>query len=194
MLKPAALYSGKLNSLFVSAAYDDSNKYWVMDYGVTNFYEPRYGNKYTREYVSVDKDDNVIGYFSYALNESISQVEYLNFISFDKGNLLFVEDVLHEIHKIFTEYNMNSIIFTCIPDNPVYANYIKFNNYCNGKVSGYYKDYCKLMDGKLYDEVVFQIMREDYYESKMYNRMEKKIKRIIYYSCVNVKNYSLVNI
>lgn len=177
MLKPAALYSGKLNSLFVSAAYDDSNKYWVMDYGVTNFYEPRYGNKYTREYVSADKDDNVIGYFSYALNESISQVEYLNFISFDKGNLLFVEDVLHEIHKIFTEYNMNSITFNAITNNPAFTKYMDLVDHSNGRFIGVIYQQYKLIDNRVYDSGIFQILRSEYLGSKMFEHMSKKYNK-----------------
>lgn len=174
MLRPAILYSDQLERLYINAMYDISNKYFMMENG-TNFYEPLSNNKYGREFVSVN-GNRVIGFIKYSIDVDCNLALALQIISFDKGKLLFVEDVLEAIHKIFTEYNMNSIIFTCIPDNPVYANYIKFNNYCNGKVSGYYKDYCKLMDGKLYDEVVFQIMREDYYESKMYNRMEKRLK------------------
>ena len=40
-------------------------------------------------FVSVDKDDNVIGYISYNVDWSAMSADNWGIISFDKGNLIF---------------------------------------------------------------------------------------------------------
>lgn len=70
------------------------------------------------------------------------------------------------IDDIFIKYNMNKIEFRVFADNPVIKHYYSFINKYNGRVVGTLIDSVMLEDGKLHDDVMFELFRKDYIERR----------------------------
>lgn len=110
MLKPAQLYREELQKKYVECWYKPENQYYS---GWTGMQIPDLpDNCYdTHDFVSVDKDNNVIGYISYCINYVSLSVDRLGIISFKKGDLTFGRDIYESICNIFEAYGMNRIEF-----------------------------------------------------------------------------------
>ena len=83
-------------------------------------------------------------------------------ISFDKGNVLFAKDLYQIICNIFEKYHLNRLCWSCIADNPAIRGYRNFIKEHGGRECAYHKQICKLMDGKLHDDVEFEILAEEF--------------------------------
>lgn len=59
-------------------------------------------------------------------------------------------------------YQFNRLEWCCFADNPAIKGYRNFINRCGGKEVGYLKATNVLMDQKLHDSVIFEIMKEDF--------------------------------
>lgn len=160
MLKPAQLYEEKLQKANVESWYDLSNQYcnsWCCDDEIVL----EKSNGQYHQFVSVDKNDNVIGYITYSVDWSSMSASRFGIISYDKGNLLFIRDVQKVVHNIFFKYNFNRIEWRAYEDNSAISGYRKFIKRFGGKECGYLRQTVKLMDGKLHDMAIFEILRED---------------------------------
>lgn len=75
-------------------------------------------------------------------------------------------------YDIFNKYNMNKIEFRAYLDNPVIKHYYKFTEKFGGRLVGILKDTIMLEDGKLHNEVMFEMFKKDY-NLKKNNRVPK---------------------
>ena len=84
MLKPAAIYQDVLMEKFTSILYTE-DYYFFCGYPSTELPEIEVEDgKYN--YAIVDKEDNVIGFFSYQVFSLTNTAHNFGLISFDKGN------------------------------------------------------------------------------------------------------------
>ena len=81
---------------------------------------------------------------------------------FPKGNVLFAKDLYQIICDIFEKYHLNRLCWSCIADNPAIRGYRNFIKEHGGRECAYHKQICKLMDGKLHDDVEFEILAEEF--------------------------------
>ena len=116
----------------------------------------------THNFVSVDKNDRVIGYITYFVNWNAMSADSFGAISYDKGNLIFVKDLYTAICDIFEKYNMNRLSWWCYSDNPAIRGYRSFIKKHGGRECGYLRQYSRLQDGKLHDSVLFEIMANEF--------------------------------
>lgn len=79
-----------------------------------------------------------------------------------KGNVLFAKDLYQIICDIFDKYHLNRLCWSCIADNPAIRGYRNFIKEHGGRECAYHKQICKLMDGKLHDDVEFEILAEEF--------------------------------
>lgn len=112
--------------------------------------------------MSVDKNDNLIGYISYSVDWIAMSADRFGIISFDKGNILFAKDVYECICNLFEVYHMNRISFTAYVDNPAIRGYRNFVKKHGGRECGYYRQNARLQDGRLHDSVEFEILRNEF--------------------------------
>lgn len=161
MLKPAQLYKEKLRTELINSWYKPENIYWEGWTGseVPDIPDNNYNNHY---FVSVDKEDNVIGYISYAANWIPMSVDRLGIISFRKGNIEFAKDVYECVCNIFEVYHMNRIQWCCYTDNPAIRGYRNFIKRHGGRECGYYRQVARLRDGKMHDSVQFEILADEF--------------------------------
>lgn len=165
MLKSAQLYTDQINEKLIAGWYDLENQYYSCCVG-TGMYEPDSHNGNVHAFASVDENDNVIGYIKYRVNWVALSATDFEIISFDKGNLIFIQDLSQVIHDIFEKYNLNRMDWICIADNPAMRGYRNFINKYGGSECGYYREAERLLDGKLHDYVVFELMKREFEESK----------------------------
>lgn len=161
MIKPAQLYIEELKIKQLETWYDEKNIYysgWVGD-SLSKIDE---NNEEWHQFVSVDKNNNVIGYISYGVDWVTMTADRFGIISFDKGNIEFAKDLYKVICDIFEKYNMNRMSWYCIADNPAIRGYRNFIKRYGGKECGYYRQCTKLQDGKLHDTVIFEIISSEF--------------------------------
>ena len=161
MIKPAQLYIEELKIKQLETWYDEKNIYysgWVGN-SLSKIDE---NNEEWHQFVSVDKNNNVIGYISYGVDWVTMTADRFGIISFDKGNIEFAKDLYKVICDIFEKYNMNRMSWYCIADNPAIRGYRNFIKRYGGKECGYYRQCAKLQDGKLHDTVIFEIISSEF--------------------------------
>lgn len=167
MLKPAQLYKDELNKKMIEGWYDLDNMYY---HGGPSSYELDFGdnNKNCHSFVSVKRRklgletiDTIIGFISYEVDWEAMSADNFGFISFDKGNVVLVSDVVKCIRDLFIKYNMNRVGWYCYADNPALEGYRKLVKRFGGKEVGYLRQSTKLLDGKLHDSVIFEILKSD---------------------------------
>lgn len=161
MLKPAQLYEKPLQKCMINTWYKPEYIYYHGGTGEYTLDLPD-NNKNQHCFVSVDKDDNVIGYISYNVDWDAMSADNWGIISFDKGNIEFAKDLYQAICDCFEIYRLNRISWFCYADNPAIRGYRNFIKKHGGRECGYYRQYIKLKDGKLHDSVSFEILAEEF--------------------------------
>lgn len=157
MLKPAQLYREKLREEMCKSWYDLKNIFYS---GCTGNSLPNLpDNNYdSHHFVSVDDNNNVVGYISYSINWLAMSANDFGIISFKKGNVMFAKDVYKVICDLFEVYHMNRISWLAYADNPAIRGYRNFIKKHGGRECGYRRQVAKLQDGKLHDSVEFEIL------------------------------------
>lgn len=163
MLKPAQLYREELQEENINAWYQPKNIYWNGGVGDESIDLPD-DNYDSHHFVSVDKNDNVIGYICYSVDWNALSADRFGMISFRKGNIEFAKDVYRAICNIFKVYHLNRIQWCCFTDNPAIRGYRNFIKKHGGRECGYYREKARLQDGLLHDMVDFEIMAEEFKE------------------------------
>ncbi|MCC8043890.1 MAG: GNAT family N-acetyltransferase [Clostridiales bacterium] len=161
MLKPAQLYADKLRKAELETWYKPENIYWNGCYGDCYINLPK--NNYDAHcFVSVDKNDEVIGYISYAVNWAAMSADRFGAISFRKGSVEYARDLFQAVCDIFGKYHMNRMQWCCFANNPAIRGYRNFIKKYGGRECGYYRQVAKLQDGKLHDSVQFEILASEF--------------------------------
>lgn len=129
MLKPAILYKDELECKFMEILYSD-------DF----FLYTGYGHEYhipeikvcenLRQYVILNKNCDVIGYFGYRIEPSTNSVYNFGLYSFDKGNLTVPKDLYNELNNIINQYHR--IEWRVVCGNPAEKAYDRICNKYGG--------------------------------------------------------------
>lgn len=161
MLKPAQLYKDRLYEEYVKTWYKPEYMYYT---GWTGDQVPEIPNDNydTHHFVSIDKNDSIIGYINYSVNWISMNADRFGIISFDRGNIELARDVYHVICNLFEKYHMNRISWFAYVENPAIRAYRNFVKKHGGRECGYYRQIAKLQDGKLHDSVQFEILAEEF--------------------------------
>ena len=170
MLKPAQLYKEELQECMLKSWYKPENIYWHSSTTEYLLDIPEDNGEY-HNFASIDKNDNVIGYITYRVDWITMSASWFGIISFDKGNIEFIRDILQAIYNCFEVYHLNRIEWCCYADNPAIRGYRNFIKKYGGRECGYFRQCSKLMDGKLHDSVSFEILSEEFHNN--YNKHKK---------------------
>lgn len=161
MLKPAQLYKEQLQEANYKTWYRPEYRLY---HGGTGSSEIKFDedNCDRHQLVSVDADDNVLGYISYNIDWSAMSVSNFGIMSFKLGSIEFLRDVYKAICDIFEVYNMNRLHWFAYADNSAIRGYYNFIKKHGGRQCGYYRQIAKLYDGKMHDAVEFEILAEEF--------------------------------
>lgn len=157
MLKPAQLYEKELQEEIVKAWYKTENIFYDGGTGDSEIDLPR-DNYNSHHFVSIDKENNVIGYISYCIDWSSLSADRFAAISFKKGSIEFAKDLYEVVCNIFEKYNLNRLGWWCFADNPAISGYRNFIKKHGGRECGYQRQIARLQDGRLHDSVEFEIL------------------------------------
>lgn len=160
MLKPAQLYKEKLIEESINQWYKPENKFYSdLGNGIPEIPDHNYDSHH---FVSVDKNDEVIGYICYDVNWTAMSAYGFGIISFRKGNAEFARDVYQAICNLFQKYHMNRVSWRAYADNPAVRGYRNFIKKYGGRECAYHRQIAKLQDGLLHDMVEFEILAEEW--------------------------------
>lgn len=156
MLKPAILFKEEIESKFAEIMYTRDAFFYN---GYCHACEPLQvdSDECAYRYAVVDKDDNVIGFFSYSYNWYTDSIERFGLISFDKNNVTVVADVLQEMRRLVKTYRR--IEWQCVGSNPVNKVYERFCKKYNGHITVHHK--CvREINGEFVDSITYEIVNE----------------------------------
>lgn len=117
------------------------------------------------QFVSLDKNGNVIGYIRYNVNRSDNSCSGLYIYNFSDNKIVFGMDLGQTLKDIFEKFKFRKLAFCVVVGNPIEKSYDKMINKYNGRIVGVWKKDVKCYDGEYYDRKSYEILREDYMES-----------------------------
>ena len=165
MLDIALKYKPLLEQAFVNTWHQEKYKYYNYSSYCSKI-EIKDDTWNAHEFVSVNKQGNIIGFISYEINRCANSVGGLGIINFTDDQITFGKDVLEAMKDIFEKYNFNKLSFCVVVGNPIEATYDRLISKYGGRVVGIEKQHTMLYDHKLYDVKRYEILREDYMNTK----------------------------
>ena len=161
MLDNAIKYKEELKIKLMDIWYDDKYKYYFSSNWRSEFELPK-DDWERRCYVSLDKEGNVIGYIAYSISRLTNSAYDFGAINFSDNKTTFGIDLCKVIDDIFCKFNMTRIEFNVVCSNPIEKSYDKMIAKYGGRIVGTRKKVVKLIDNQIYDDKIYEILREDY--------------------------------
>ena len=166
MLKPAILYADQVKQKMYGIWHNEKYKFYNY-YSYWAGYNPKEDTWSANEFVSVNDNDEVIGFIQYEINRSTNSANALGIINFtDDISLTFGKDVLQVLKDIFEKYKFHKLSFSVVIGNPIEKTYDKFINKFGGRIVGIAKEHTKLVDGLYYDVKQYEILNSEYQKKK----------------------------
>lgn len=156
MLDLAIKYREQLQQLMYDTWMNEKYKFW----NCTNYSEKFELAENTwnyHQFVSVDKDGNVIGYIGYSIDRESDYVCGLNIINFSDNKAVFGCDAGRAIKNIFEKYKFRRLEFSVIIGNPIEKAYDRLVKKYGGRIVGIYEKRVRLIDGRFYDEKLYEV-------------------------------------
>ncbi|MDP4224848.1 MAG: GNAT family protein [Bacteroidota bacterium] len=163
ILRPAYAYIGALQLKRTAIAFDP--RYMYYECGVYCDYEISIEKSSwnTIQLVSIDDNNNLIGYFSASINRQTYNISALGAINFcPKPNLIFCKDMKQFFTDLFIKFNFNKISWRVVVGNPAEEIYDRLIQAYGGRIVGTFKNEIKLWDGNLYDEKHYEILKDEF--------------------------------
>ena len=91
LIDNARKYAEKVNSKLMDSWYDDRYKYYSYNWHSQEEMPNDDWNKMC--FVSVDKNDNILGYISYSLDRAVNSAHSLGAINFSDNKIAFGKDL-----------------------------------------------------------------------------------------------------
>ena len=163
MLDAAIKHKEDLQNQFRNIWFQDKYKFW----NYTNYYGERNIEESTwnvHQFVSLDSQENVIGYIGYSIDRTSDCVHGLNIINFTENKIIFGLDAGKALKDIFEKFGFRKLIFSVVVGNPIEHTYDQMIKKYGGRIVGTYEKQARLTDGKLYDEKMYEVIAENYFE------------------------------
>jgi RimJ/RimL family protein N-acetyltransferase len=171
MLANAKNYEAELVKLFNETAYDRFYDFYRYAVGTETLKIP--DDTWNGHYFASVIGAKVIGYIGYGIRRPEPYAESLGIIRFggrDAGDTAerqtFGKDVMTALKDIFERYGFIKLKFSCVIGNPMEKTYDKLIKRYGGRIVGVHKNETRLLDGKLYDVKLYEILAEEYFASK----------------------------
>jgi hypothetical protein len=173
MLDYAKKYEAELVKLYYDIAFDPFYNFHQYD-AYRGMLQLPDDTRNDNDFVSL-LGKEILGYIHYSisrLNNAITSLSIVHFGGKDgKGSLVFGRDAMTATKDIFDKFGFNKINFCVVVGNPVEKTYDKLVKRYGGRIVGTYKQDTRLIDGKLYDVKHYEILAEDYFNSKSSKKM-----------------------
>ena len=168
MLKNAMLYKEELKRAFYEVWYDPKYQYyfgsefrWTIELSDSSG-----GSQPRRDFVSVDKEGNLIGYIGYAFHSCVGLADSFGAINFTDDKWTFSRDLKQVIDDIFMKFGMRTLEFCVICGNPIEKSYDKIVQKIGGDILCVRHARAKDLAGNILDDKMYEITREAYLNYK----------------------------
>jgi hypothetical protein len=163
MLDYAYFHQGELFEC-LKKTVRDKNLYFYLMYPAKFFsFRIDENDRDSIQFVSLASNNKVIGFFAAYADNTNNLIYNMDFINFTgKINSVFSKDVKMFFDEIFINRNFRKINFYAIEKNPAVKMYRKLIKKLGGREAGILKENKKLTDGNYYDEVIFEVFKDDY--------------------------------
>jgi len=166
MLQPAALHVDFLTRRFTEIAFEDKYKYY-FPMGYRDKFKIVEGTWTRHEFVSVDREGNVLGYIAYNIDRDCMVAHSLCIINFGKEHVIFSKDLAHAIREVFEKFKFRKLRWMVSVGNPAERHYDRMCVRLGGRIIGIYEKEDKLIDGTYADRKEYEIMRDRYLDSRV---------------------------
>jgi len=172
MLKNVKLYEEEAERKSKETWYDLKYQWWCGWCGTREF-DFASDNYNSHCFASVDpKTNEVIGLMGYEVDWAAKSTSGFYAASFDEsGRAIFAKDLLEMIDDIFMKYDFKRMEWRCWADNPAIRGYRKFCKRVGGREVGTLYRAGILLDGQIHDNVIFELLQEDYLKAKQEERI-----------------------
>lgn len=159
MLQPAKNYEEALKQKLRDTWYDPD---YIFYYSDSFRYDINLDDDNIWSFVSIDRDDNLVGFVSFRIDRDANQARSFGAISFDIGNTTFSRDVIQLVDDIFMKYKFNRLDWFCIEGAPALSSYLRYCIRHGGELVGREHDCVKTIDGELRGSFTFEILANKY--------------------------------
>ena len=161
MLKPAFLFEAELNKRYQLYLYHPRMKYLVEDVWDYQIPVDPTDEKFL-QFVSVDPDGKILGFFSAQANRKLYHIENLEVINLipeteQDHNAVYSRDFYTFIKDLTGKFGFRKVNFEAIVGSPGEKIYDKHLKNFNARVVGIRKEEVRLSDGKLYDVKLYEM-------------------------------------
>jgi hypothetical protein len=161
MLDLAYNHKENLQEIFRREMLKPENKYfhisnWIDLKEPLKIYE--YFNWDYCQYVSIDKEKNILGYLAFTVDNILNSISNLAIFSFQKKSFLFKKDLYDFIFYKIGKSNYFKVNFVCCRNNPSRKMYENIVKHANGRCVGYYEKDCQLIDNTIEDVYAYEII------------------------------------
>lgn len=174
MLVPALKYQDKLHETLINTCWFNE-KYKYFNMGYEELEDLTSSTKDKHQFLSIDNNENICGMIFYNIDRMTRNVCGFNAASFDVNPIVFGRDLLQSIDDIFVKFRFNKLCFGVVIGNSIERTYDRLCKKVGGKVAGYYRKDCILMDGSFADVKVYEIMKEEYENYKQENKWNEAL-------------------
>lgn len=170
MLVPARFFKDELEHKLAIAYEDPFYKYYFADIYIDYDVDNTNSTWNAEKYVSVDSNNNVIGYLAVNVDRSTHTIGRMRVVNFGDKSLLFAKDFNKFIYKMLVERGYFKLSFAVVIGNPAEAIYDKFVERYGGRIVGVCKEDVLLAHNdtvppKRYDLKLYEIKGEDFYNN-----------------------------
>jgi len=162
MLKPAILYNDQLQKRFLECIFQDRFKFYFLGSTVDYFINVSNNSGEMLQFVSLDGQGKVIGYFGARMNRETDTAYDLQMLNFNEGSFVFAKDFREFFVTLFEKYGAKKIVWSVVVGNPAEALYDKGITNHGGRVIGTFTRDTKLFDGQLYDLKYYEVLPENF--------------------------------
>lgn len=166
MLKPAFQYKEKLQTAYGKIIFQDKYKYYNSETYWSYQLKLSEDSWNDMDFVSVDKEDNVIGYLRCHISRTSDKVSSLGIMNFTDRNMTFGIDLHRFLIDLFNKYNFRKIEWGVTVGNPAEQMYDRIVKKYGGRIVGIKKQTTRLQDGQYYDDKLYEIFKVDYLNAK----------------------------
>jgi hypothetical protein len=132
VLDLAIKYEAKLQELFSRVAFDE--KYMFFNgCSYRDKYKADESTWNKHEFVSLDKEENVIGYIKYNIDRESSVASGLQIINFTNNKIIFGKDVMQALEEVFTKFKFRKLKYAVYVGNPIEGTYDRLTKLYGGR-------------------------------------------------------------
>ena len=162
MLKLAIQYKEKLNQAWQSIIFQEKYQFYICG-NSWHYNIDLADNSWEKlQMVSVDAEDNVIGYLAADIDRYTYKVSNIGAINFGDVSITFSMDLYQFLTELFTKHKFRKIEWFVIVGNPAEKLYDKIIAKYGGRIIGIRREATITADGTIRDEKEYEIFKTDY--------------------------------